>query len=111
MEAEIIPSQEAHIALQQAKAKFLRHKLGALKKSWKTKTQRIKETQQEAKREQKDRYNSTQSPERTNQHLTPHELHTALRQVKAKKFPGTDGVTNDTLAQSSSEQAPGQLYL
>ena len=37
-EAESNPSQEANLSLQQAKAKFLRYKLEAQRKSWKSKT-------------------------------------------------------------------------
>jgi len=37
-EAESNPPQEAHLSLQQAMAKFLRYKLEAQRKSWRSKT-------------------------------------------------------------------------
>lgn len=56
-----------------------------------------RERQREARKEQRDRRARRESSKSMNQELTMHELQTAIRQLKAKKSPGPDGITNEML--------------
>lgn len=155
VEAENNPSQEANHNLQHAKAKFLRHKLEAQRKSWRHKTASLNlerdgrklwrltkqlnddqdkargsvtleeegellvgkqaanvfaqnykdvsdipinsERLREARREQRDRKTPKVTSECMDSRLTLHEVQAALRQLKTKKSPGPDGITNEML--------------
>ena len=168
-EAETNPSQDNHNHLQHTKARFLRYKLQARRKSWRNKTASLnlekdgtklwrltkqlndegngratttleadgqllsgkqaanqfagsyeevsnipvtRQHQREARREQRERETHQTTNECMDKKLTLNELQAALRQLKAKKSPGTDTITNEMLThlgKKANLQTPGDL--
>ena len=69
-----------------------------------------KQYQGEARREQREK--KTHQNEYMDKKLTLNELQAALRQLKAKKSPGTDTITNEMLThlgKKANLQTPGDL--
>jgi len=72
-----------------------------------------KQHQREARREQRERKTHQTTNECMDKKLTLNELQAALRQLKPKRSPGPDAITNEMLThlgmQQSNLQTPGDL--